>query len=260
MIRYNYHTHTTFSDGKNTPEEVIQAAIKLGFTSIGISDHAYTEFCTHWVTPRSKMDEYKKALYELKEKYAGKINVYVGIEQDVFADPISDGFEYVIGSVHWLEKNGEYLAVDASRQTLEKAIAEAYGGDADAFAEEYFSLVSTYADDPKVSVVGHFDLVTKFDEKGDPLFRPTPRYTAAWQSAAKKLMDAGKIFEINTGAISRGHRTTPYPSEEILEFLGKHGAKAIIGSDSHSADTLDCAFLPAEELAKKYGLTLVDLF
>ena len=70
----------------------------------------------------------------------------------------------------------------------------------------------------------------------------------------------GKIFEINTGAISRGHRTTPYPSEEILEFLGKHGAKAIIGSDSHSADTLDCAFLQAEELAKKYGLTLVDSF
>lgn len=260
MIRYNYHTHTNFSDGKNTPEEVIEAAIKLGFTSIGISDHAYTDFCTHWVTPRSRMDEYKETLYDLKKKYAGKINVYVGIEQDALAEPVPDGFEYVIGSVHWLKKDGNYLAMDESRPTLENAISEYYGGDADALAEEYFSLVSTYADDPKVAVVGHFDLITKFDEKGEPLFSPTPRYTMAWQSAAKKLIDAGKIFEINTGAISRGHRTTPYPSEEILEFLSKHGAKVIVGSDSHSADTLDCAFPLAEELAKKYNIPLVDLF
>ncbi len=260
MIRYNYHTHTNFSDGKNSPEEVIQAAINLGFTSIGISDHAYTDFCTHWVTPRSRMDEYIEVLYQLKENYADKINVFVGIEQDAFSDPVSEKFEYAIGSVHWVKKGEKYIALDANRETLEHAIETYYDGDADALAEEYFALVASYAADPKISIVGHFDLITKFDEKGMPLFRPTPRYTAAWQAAARKLLDAGKIFEINTGAISRGHRTTPYPSEEILAFLGEHGASAILGSDSHSADTLDCAFLQAEELAKKYGILLVDLF
>ncbi len=260
MIKYNYHTHTNFSDGKNTPEEMIEAAIALGFHSIGFSDHAYTDFCTHWVTPRSRMDEYKETLYELKKKYAGKINVYVGLEQDALAEPVPDGFEYVIGSVHWLKKDGCYLPLDESRQALQDAIRDHYDNDADALAEEYYALVSSYAEDPAIPVVGHFDLITKFDEMDSPLFLPTPRYTAAWQFAAKKLIDAGKIFEINTGAISRKKRMTPYPSEEILKFLSQNKAKVMIGSDCHSADALNCAFDRAEQLAEKYQLNLVDLF
>lgn len=260
MIKYNYHTHTDFSDGKNTPEEMIETAITLGFHSIGISDHAYTEFCTHWVTPRSRMDEYVNTLYALKRRYAERINVYVGLEQDALAEPVSVGFEYVIGSVHWLKKDGVYLPMDESRQALQTAVREHFEGDADALAEAYFALVSTYAEDPNIAVVGHFDLITKFDETDFPLFLPTPRYTAAWQSAAKKLLDAGKIFEINTGAISRKKRRTPYPSEEILKFLGEHGARVIVSSDCHSADALNCAFDQAENLAKKYQLNLVDLF
>lgn len=260
MIKYNYHTHTRFSDGKNTPEEMIEAAIQLGFESIGISDHAYTDFCDDWTIPWSRTDEYISTVYSLKRKYAGKINVYVGLEQDVFAAPVSDEFEYVIGSVHWLKKNGCHLPVDESRKTLQAAIQNHYDNDADALAEEYFSLVSSYAEDPAVSIVGHFDLITKFDEMDVPLFLPTPRYVAAWKSAGKKLIDAGKIFEINTGAIARNKRVTPYPSEEILKFLGENGARVILSSDCHSADALNCAFDQAESLAKKYQLNLVNLF
>ena len=67
-------------------------------------------------------------------------------------------------------------------------------------------------------------------------------------------------FEINTGAISRGKRTTPYPAQDILAFLGNRGAKVIVSSDCHSVSGLDCAFEEAERLAKHYGCTLVELF
>ena len=33
----NFHTHSTFSDGKNTPEELINYAIEKGFCSLGFS-------------------------------------------------------------------------------------------------------------------------------------------------------------------------------------------------------------------------------
>ena len=56
---------------------MIQAAFALGFDSIGISDHAYTEFFSDWSIPLARMEEYINTLYALKEKYADKINVYV---------------------------------------------------------------------------------------------------------------------------------------------------------------------------------------
>ena len=65
-----------------------------------------------------------------------------------------------------------------------------------------------------------------------------PRYVAAWQKAADALLKTGKSFEINTGAISRGYRVTPYPSPDILAYLKARGAKLFLSSDSHAANTL----------------------
>ena len=36
----DFHMHTVFCDGKNTPEEILEKAIELGFDSIGFSSHA----------------------------------------------------------------------------------------------------------------------------------------------------------------------------------------------------------------------------
>jgi len=260
MIKSNYHTHTRFSDGKNTPEEMIEAAIALGFEKIGISDHAYTSFYDGWSVPKERLTEYVRTLHRLKQVYADRIRVYVGLEQDVLADPLPEGLDYYLGSVHWIKKGDRYIEMDHSQQILRDAIRDYYGGDTDGLAEDYFALVASYADDPDVAFIGHFDLITKFDEKEPPLFLSTPRYVAAWKSAAEKLVAAGKIFEINTGAISRGKRITPYPAEPILSYLGELGAKVIICSDCHTADALDCAFGQAEALAARYGLTVVDLF
>ena len=33
MIKADFHTHTTFCDGKSTPREMVEAACRLGFTS-----------------------------------------------------------------------------------------------------------------------------------------------------------------------------------------------------------------------------------
>ena len=51
-------------------------------------------------------------------------------------------------------------------------------------------------------------------------------------------MRSGKVFEINTGAISRGYRTQPYPSADIRSYIKAKGGTFILSGDSHSADTL----------------------
>ena len=42
-MKCDLHVHTTFSDGENTPEEMVLSAISLGLDTIGFSDHAYME-------------------------------------------------------------------------------------------------------------------------------------------------------------------------------------------------------------------------
>ena len=43
-ILREFHVHTNFSDGRDTPEEMVRAAIARGMTEIGFSDHSPTWF------------------------------------------------------------------------------------------------------------------------------------------------------------------------------------------------------------------------
>ena len=69
-----------------------------------------------------------------------------------------------------------------------------------------------------------------------------PRYIKAWQQAADALLKTGKPFEVNTGAISRGYRTAPYPAKEIRDYIRAHGGKLILSSDSHAKETIAYRF------------------
>ena len=103
----NYHTHTTYCDGKNSPEEMVQAAIAADMAEIGFSVHAPLPFRTDWAIRVERLNDYKNELFLLREKYKDQIKIYVGIEQDYFSENSTDGFDYVIGSVHFIYKNGE---------------------------------------------------------------------------------------------------------------------------------------------------------
>ena len=99
----------------------------------------------------------------------------------------------------------------------------------------------------KCDIIGHFDLVTKFIEQEPAFDVHHPRYIRAWQQAADTLLKTGKPFEINTGAMSRGYRTEPYPSREIRDYLRARGGKLILSSDSHRKETIAYRFEDYQE-------------
>ena len=68
---------------------------------------------------------------------------------------------------------------------------------------------------------------------------------------------SGCLFEVNTGAISRGYRTAPYPCENLLHILKKNGNGLVLASDSHNADTLDYGFEEARRYLKELGFSHV---
>ena len=108
------HMHTVFSDGKNTPEEMVQEAIRLGLDTVGISDHSHLDPCG--MTLESSA-EYRAEIARLKEKYAGQIRVLCGLERDFISDDFAD-YDYVIGSVHLLTMpDGHHVSIDAGAIT-----------------------------------------------------------------------------------------------------------------------------------------------
>lgn len=251
MITTNFHTHTIFCDGKDTPEEMVIEAIKKGFTALGFSGHSFFEPEKEINMSAEVQKEYIKQITELKEKYKGKIKIFCGIEQDIFSPEPLYPYDYRIGSVHNLFKDGKYYDVDASSESTKNTVDTVYGGDFDAFAEDYFALFGTVLEKTNADIIGHIDLVSKFSETLG--YSQSDRFLKACEAAIIKLVPYNKPFEINTGAMSRGARSIPYPTKEILQLIKKHGGKIAFSSDCHNKDYLDFGFDKAVELALSVG-------
>ncbi len=241
----NYHTHTSFCDGKNPPEEIIRAAIDRGFSAIGFSAHCYTPFDLSYCMQDT--EGYFAEINRLKQLYGKEIEIYLGIEEDAWAPIDRSRVDYLIGSCHYLEKDGIYHAIDYSPDTFAGGV-RAFG-DIYSYAKNYYEVFCDYLERRRPEIIGHFDLLTKF---ADSLTEDKDYLTIAL-SAAERAAGTGCIFEVNTGAMARGIKTAPYPQEEILFLLKKREAKLILSSDSHSVSTLDFAFNEVKAFLKDIG-------
>lgn len=250
----NLHTHTNFCDGKNTPEEMVRAAIRLGMDALGFSGHAPCPAPGDNAGMKPEdVPAYRDEIFRLREKYAGRLEIFLGLEQDHFLFPNSEPWDYVIGSVHYVEKEGRPLPVDYLPEDFSRSVFQYYGGDYYAFAEDYYRLVGGIAERTGCQIVGHFDLITKFNE-GERLFDTGhPRYVGAALEALDRLAEKSVICEINTGAMSRGYRSAPYPAPWLLRAMRERNIRVCITSDCHNADHLLYAFPQAEELARSCG-------
>ncbi len=253
MGYFNYHTHTKFCDGRNTPEEMVEAAIALGFDTLGFSGHASAPEAESYGVKDVK--GYIDCINRLKDKYSGKITILCGIERDIFSYPDDGDYDYVIGAVHSLRRGNKYYSTDMSPQSFKAAIDELYDGDGGAFAIEYMKLVRDVARITDCDIIAHFDLVSKFNGDGVGVFFD-PRgeaYLAAAKEAIEENVKYCSLFELNTGAIGRNWRKTPYPTPEMLDMIFAAGGKMTYGSDTHSVNTILCAFGEAEALVKAHG-------
>ena len=249
------HCHTTLCDGKNTPEEMAAAALAAGCGAIGFSGHAPLPSGDDWCMPAVSVPAYRQAVLDLRAQYQGQMDVFLGLEQDYFSPPAGAGWDYLIGSVHCVVKDGAVLSVDESEEAFLKAVREHYSGDFYAFARDYFRLEAEVAQVTGCDIVGHFDLFTKFNE-GDRLFNTAdPRYRGPALEALDALLEKDVIFEINTGAMSRGYRTTPYPDPVFLRRIREKGGRVAVTSDSHSVDSLLFGYRQAFQLAADCGFT-----
>ncbi len=246
---FNLHTHTNMCDGINTPDQMAYTAYQKGFSVLGFSGHAYMPDADYCMTDEKA---YINSINRLKSEYSGKMQIFLGVEEDAVCPVFRDKYDYIIGSAHNVEKDGKCYPVDDSYERLCDATS-AFSGDASALAEKYFGDFCDYILKRKPDIIGHFDLITKYDEAYTPIFSNIAEYR---QIAKKYINIAAKsqsIFEVNTGAMARGLRESPYPSVDLLFELKKLNAKITLSSDCHDAQNLDFGFKESIALIKDIG-------
>jgi len=253
----NLHTHTTYVDGTLSAEEMIEAAIKKGCSSLGFSEHSYVPFDKRYSMRPAAAIEYVRELNALKEKYEGTIEVFIGLEQDYYTAVPVDGLEYCIGAVHYVEAGGEYITVDAGATHQKQMADRHFGGDFYAMAEAYFGTIANIMKKVDADIIAHFDLLAKYNFDGCLFDETHPRYMAAALAAMDEILKGCKVFEVNTGMMFRFDKQEPYPSVLLLKELQKRGGEVILSSDSHRAESICHKFGEMQELLKTCGFKYI---
>ena len=279
-VKANFHTHSTFCDGKFSAEDMVAAAIEKGFDVLGFSSHClhplnpefYKPFDNIWHIPSANIKSYTEEIRRLKEKYADKIQLYLGFEADYFdspeigtAIPSMENYaefepDYLIGAVHFINTDKGFFTVDNKPEIVKESLSRLYSkpnGEIDGRAAvcDYFAAERAMLQKGDFDIIAHCDLIKL---RNGPLnfFNPEESwYKDELKATALEIARSGVIAEINTGAIGRGIMDDTYPSQYFLELLYELGVPVCINSDAHTTQMLDGAFDRAAAQAKKTGYT-----
>lgn len=117
---------------------MILEALKKGHFSIGFSEHVYTPFSPMFSNRKNQMQEYKKEINDLKKKYESQIKIYCGIEDEMYVETDFSGYDYLIGSFHYLKLGNEYIGFDRTEDVVKEVIDNYFNGKGIEYAKEYF--------------------------------------------------------------------------------------------------------------------------
>lgn len=256
----DYHVHTEFSDDSVYPmENVVRDAISMGLDEICFTDHVDYGIKDDWDSgkeiqyrdgePFANVDypKYDAKIRELQKRYKNQISLKMGMEFGIQMHTIPQferlfsryPFDFIILSVHQVEDK-EFWTQDFQQGRTQKEYNERY-------YDEMLQLVKSYKN---YSVLGHMDLITRYDKAGIYPFEKVRDYI---EEILKTVIADGKGIEINTSYHRYGLKDTT-PSIDILKLYRKLGGEIItIGSDSHAPQHLGTYIDEAKKILKELG-------
>ena len=249
-MMFDYHVHTPMcGHACGTMEESVRSAIRKGFSEIGIADHLpliYTDDPTLSMRPED-LPLYVDTVLELKDRYRGRVEVRLGIEADYYPATLGEvgrmlkahPFDYVIGSVHIL---GDWMFDDPREEERYEDV------DIDEFYIAYLEAEKEMVATGLYDIVGHADLVKKFDRRASIDLNPYYRELLA------EMKGAGVCFEVNTAGL-RWPVGEIYPEPDFVRLGAEMGVTVALGSDSHCPEDIGRDFDLALELLRESGYT-----
>lgn len=255
----DYHVHTEFSDDSNHKmEDVVLDAIAFGIDELCFTDHIDYGVKSEFGDPHAKVihgeafvnvdyPSFFKEFDRLSQKYEGQITLKKGFEFGVQMHTITDyeslfkryELDFVILSIHQVE-NKEFWTYEFQENRLQEEYNLRY-------YQELLDVVRNYKD---YSVLGHLDLIRRYDKEGSFPFEKTKDIVT---EILKQVIQDGKGIELNTSSFRYGLDDL-MPSKHILSlYLELGGSILTIGSDSHKKEHLGMYIEEGKSILKQLG-------
>ena len=249
QLRWNLHTHTyRCHHAGGTEEEMIQAALRAGMDVMGFADHApmivRDGFISRIRMTPEELPGYMAVLRELREKYAGRIEIPIGLEAEYFPDVFDDflkmvrkeGVEFLILGQHYLfnEKDSPYVGRETENED---------------FLHDYVEQVCEAMDTGVFTYVAHPDLI--------PFVGNENVYEQEMRRLARHASKRNMVLELNVNG-ARDNRN--YPDPRFWKIAGEEGCQAVIGIDAHHPKFVDqpAAVEKCRRIAQEAGVPVLE--
>lgn len=274
MQKFSYHTHTDFSDGDNTLDEMLRHAVDLGWEEMGVSDHLIVHknitrsVCYDKMVARAHSDiyhsDFKKALpvFQKQAEYfrntAKKypLKVFLGFEVDYFTyNGWQEEFEEFISQIdhdYLITGNHFFLSADGTEtidiHNYKKLNPEQFEDSFEVYLRRHYQTLV------KAVRSGLFDFLAHLDYA-----RKVPAHTqypmiAERLDVVKALAAQNMACEISTKGLRK--ISDYFPENNILQALVKQKVPLVISDDAHQINELGYAFDKAETTLENLNCTV----
>lgn len=260
-ITADCHLHSSFSGDSDTPmEEMIQQGIRMGLTHMCFTEHNDFDYPASESKPDGfwelNPDSYLYDFLKLREKYAGRIALYFGVELGMqphlsrrnAAFAKGHDYDFIIASSHLCNgKDPYYPSFYEGREQ------------AQAYLEYFESIPDNLKKFSNFDVYGHLDYVVRYGPRRDEGYA-YGQYREIIDAILIKLIADGKGIEINTAGLAKGLRDAN-PCTDIIRRYRELGGEIITtGSDAHEPKQIAYAFDRAADILKDCGFRYYTTF
>ena len=254
MITSDFHMHTNFLfDSDISPRDMIEGALAKGLTTICITDHNDKDYPVHEDIGMEgslfDLDRYFQELGALREEYADRIDVRIGIEiglqphlGEYYKELVSQyPFDFVIGSVHVVNGEDPYYQKMFETRT-----------DEDAYRETFEVTLEDIESVQDFDVLGHIDYVVRYGKKQAQEYSYR-KYADILDEILKKVISMGKGIEMNMAGFKYGLGFC-HPHPDVIRRYRELGGEVItIGADGHRPEHIAYDFQKAGDILKGCG-------
>ncbi|MDD2288036.1 MAG: histidinol-phosphatase [Bacteroidales bacterium] len=260
MLKFNYHSHSSFCDGKNTLEEMVISAIEKKLSYFGFSAHSPVPFENDFALKEEDIKAYLDETIRLKEKYKDEIKLFTSMEFDYIPGLCENlrqkakeyNLDYIISSVHLVVGNGLWFIDGSKQESFDKGLEECFSGDIKKGVKAFYSQTNEMITKEKPDIIGHFDKV-KMHNKDRYFLEDEAWYEALVLESLNLIKENNIICEINTRGLYKGRSKDYFPQRRWIKEMAKLRIPITISTDSHNKDEVDKLFAECWEDIKQLG-------
>ncbi len=250
-LLYESHCHTTLcKHAFGTTDEYAEAAITRNFKGITFTCHCPLPdgFSANVRMAPEQFDEYLERVYATRDKFAGRLDVRLGLESDFYpgVEPWLEKLHarvplsHVLGSIH-------YQVMDYRRRF--------YTGEIFSYQQLYYDHLALSAESGLFDTLAHPDLI-KNESPADWDFEQMRPFI---ERSLDRIAATGVAMELNTSGVQKAlPEMNPSPSQLLL--MRERNIPVVIGADAHVAKRVGDGYIKALNLLLEAGYEEVSWF